>query len=186
LMEERLTALTSGPLSERLGPTEIWVGCGSPAAVARAARHGCSLLLQATVSRRRLGELKAQWEAEVVARPGRTPRFGVMREVWVDDNPRRLEWVRGRLFEMWRHYSNFWVDDPVAERSRREELAAQMARLAVFGPPEEVAGELAGLVAAGVDTLALRVRFDGVGGDALERCLELLADKVVPTLRAAA
>lgn len=186
LMEERLTALTSPPLAERLGPTDLWIGTGSEAGVVRAARHGCSVLLQATVHQRKLAGLRAQWETELVPRPGQIPRFGVMREVWVDENPDRLEWARGRLFEMWRHYSNFWVDDPVRERARREELAAQMARVAVFGSPDAVAEQLVGLIEAGADTLALRVRFDGVGGEALERCLELLAAKVLPRLREAA
>jgi alkanesulfonate monooxygenase SsuD/methylene tetrahydromethanopterin reductase-like flavin-dependent oxidoreductase (luciferase family) len=186
LMEQRLAALTSGPLSNRLGTTDLWVGCGASAAVARAARHGCSLLLLQTVSSHRLTEFRAQWEGELVAPPGSVPRFGVAREVWVDENPRRLEWARGRLFEMWRHYSNFWVDDPIRQQARREQLAARMAGLAIFGPPEEVAESLISLVEVGVDTLCLRVRFDGVGGDAVERCLDLLATKVVPSVRAAA
>lgn len=114
------------------------------------------------------------------------PRFGVMREVWVEDDPRRLEWIQARLYEMWRHYSNFWVADPVAEQSRREELAEQMSRTALFGSPAEVTDRLWALVEAGVDTLALRVRFDGVSGPALDRCLERLATEVLPELRNAA
>ena len=188
LMAEHLDALLRPPLRERFGATELWFGTGNGAGVARAARHGASVLLQPGIGRRRLPELRAGWEADLPPLlPGaRPPRFGVMREVWVEDDPRRLEWIKARLFEMWRHYSNFWVTDPIAEQPRREELAEQMSRTALFGSPAEVTDRLAGLVEAGVDTLALRVRFDGVSGPALHRCLERLAGEVLPDLRKAA
>jgi alkanesulfonate monooxygenase SsuD/methylene tetrahydromethanopterin reductase-like flavin-dependent oxidoreductase (luciferase family) len=185
LMDERLDELFQPPLRERFGATELWFGTGNAAGVERAARHNASVLLQPAIGRRRIPELRAAWEAgrPATAPGGTQPRFGVMREVWVEDDPGRLEWIRARLFEMWRHYSNFWVDDPVAEQGRREELAGQMSRTALFGSPAEVTDRLAALVEAGVDTLALRVRFDGVSGPALERCLERLAGEVLPVLR---
>lgn len=187
LMDDRLAQLRQSPLRERFGDTELWFGTGHAAGVARAARHGASVLLQPAIGRRRIPELRAGWEAGRPAQAGpRPPRFGVMREVWVEDDPRRLAWIRSRLYEMWRHYSNFWVADPLSERARREELAEQMSRTAVFGSPAEVIDRLAALVEAGVDTLALRVRFDGVGGPPFERCLERLADEVLPQLRKAA
>lgn len=190
LMDERLAELLAPPLSERFGATELWFGTGNEAGVTRAARHNASVLLQPGIGRRRIPELRAAWEDR--RRPdgwrtsGPVPRFGVMREVWVEDDARRLEWIRARLFEMWRHYSNFWVDDPVAEQDRREELAEQMSRTALFASSAEVTDRLGALVEAGVDTLALRVRFDGVSGPALDRCLERLATEVVPALRRAA
>lgn len=187
LMDSRLAELLRPPLRDRFGATELWFGTGNEAGVARAARHGASVLLQPAIGRRRIPELRAAWvDGRPAPAPGSSPsRFGVMREVWVEDDPQRLKWIRARLFEMWRHYSNFWVDDPVAEQSRREELAAQMSRTAIFGSPAEVTDRLTALVEAGADTLALRVRFDGVSGPALDRCLERLGGEVLPQLRKA-
>ena len=187
LTDDRLGQLLNPPLRERFGATDLWFGTGTAAGVTRAARHGASVLLQPAIGRRRIPELRAAWEADRQPAPGdRPPRCGVLREVWVEDDPRRLEWIRARLYEMWRHYSNFWVDDPVAEQGRREELAEQMSRTAVFGSSSEVTDRLGALVEAGVDTLALRVRFDGISGPAFDRCLERLATEVLPQLRKAA
>lgn len=187
LTDERLGELLSPPLRERFGATDLWFGTGTAAGVTRAARHGASVLLQPGIGRRRIPELRAGWEGDrQAAAADGPPRFGVLREVWVEDDPRRLEWIRARLYEMWRHYSNFWVDDPVAEQGRREELAEQMSLTAVFGSPAEVTDRLGALIEAGVDTLALRVRFDGVSGPAFDRCLERLAGEVLPELRKAA
>ena len=188
LMDDRLDELLRPPLRERFGDTELWFGTGNAAGVARAARHGASVLLQPAIGRRRIPELRSAWEADRPALPdgARPPRFGLMREVWVEDDPRRLEWIRARLSEMWRHYSNFWVTDPLSEQDRREELAEQMSRTAIFGGPAEVTDRLAALIEAGVDTLALRVRFDGVSGPTLDRCLERLAAEVLHELRKAA
>jgi alkanesulfonate monooxygenase SsuD/methylene tetrahydromethanopterin reductase-like flavin-dependent oxidoreductase (luciferase family) len=161
--------------------------------VARAGRFGASVLLMPTVPSRRIAALREEWAAAFVpasvpaddrgAPQGNpTPRLGVMRECWVDTDPAMVAWARGRLTEMWRHYSNFAVDDPVAERGRRDDLAEQMGRQAVFGSPDEVVDRLGRLISAGADTIALRVRFDGVSGAALRRCLHLIADRVLPQL----
>jgi alkanesulfonate monooxygenase SsuD/methylene tetrahydromethanopterin reductase-like flavin-dependent oxidoreductase (luciferase family) len=188
LTDDRLGELLRPPLREHFGATDLWFGTGTAAGVTRAARYGASVLLQPGIGRRRIPEMRAAWEADRNSEAGgdRLARFGVLREVWVEDDPRRLEWIRARLYEMWRHYSNFWVDDPVTEQSRREELAEQMSRTAVFGSPAEVTDRLGALIEAGVDTLALRVRFDGVSGPAFDRCLERLAGEVLPHLRKAA
>ena len=61
--------------------------------------------------------------------------------------------------------------------------AGKWARLAVMGSPAEVVDGLGALVDAGVDTLALRVRFDGIPSGEFERCAELLAGEVLPQLR---
>jgi alkanesulfonate monooxygenase SsuD/methylene tetrahydromethanopterin reductase-like flavin-dependent oxidoreductase (luciferase family) len=181
LTESRLEALR-GIYRERMGSADIWVGTAVAAGVDRAARFGCSVLLQPTVTSRRIGGLRSRWEDALVAHDGPPPRFGIMRETWVDSDPRVVQWARGRLREMWRHYSNFWLDDPAAERARRDELAEQMSRQALFGSPEEVVDRLGRLLEAGVDTLALRVRFDGVPTAALRRCLDLLVAEVLPQL----
>lgn len=187
--DQRMTELRGPELGRRMGPTDLWVGTGVSGGVARAGRFGASVLLMPTVPSRRIADLRADWAAAFVPTDGAeipavdpSPRLGVMRECWVDTDPAMVDWARGRLTEMWRHYSNFWVDDPVAERARRDELAEQMGRQAVFGSPDEVVERLGRLISAGADTIALRVRFDGVSGAALRRCLHLLADRVLPQL----
>lgn len=186
LTDERLKHLRGPDLAERTGPTDLWVGTGVSGGVARAGRFGASVLLMPTVTSRRVAALREEWTAALAQAPTATPgpprRLGVMRECWVDTDPATVEWARGRLIEMWRHYSNFWVDDPVAQRDKRDELAEQMGRQALFGSPDEVVDRLGRLIAAGADTIALRVRFDGVSGDALRRCLHLIADRVLPQL----
>jgi len=183
LTDDRLAELRGPELSGRMGPTDLWVGTGVSGGVARAARFGASVLLMPTVASRKVAALRQQWSDELVpVAGGPVPRLGVMRECWVDTDPGMVDWARGRLTEMWRHYSNFWVDDPVARRARRDELAEQMGRQALFGSPDEVVDRLGRLIEAGSDTLALRVRFDGVSGGALRRCLRLLAERVLPQL----
>lgn len=188
--DERLAQLRGPELGNRMGPTDLWIGTGVSGGVARAGRFGASVLLMPTVTSRRVAALREEWAAALVPalvpEPGPPPRLGVMRECWVDTDPAMVDWARGRLTEMWRHYSNFWVDDPVAQRAQRDELAEQMGRQALFGSPDEVVERLGRLISAGADTVALRVRFDGVSGDALRRCLHLIADRVLPQLGRAA
>lgn len=182
LVDDRLAALR-GEHRERVGPGDIWMGTGVESGVARAARFGASVLLMPTVSSRRIPHMRARWIDALAPVPGAAaPRFGVMRETWVDPDPARVRWARGRLNEMWRHYSNFWVDDPMAQRARRDELAAQMAGQALFGSPAEVVDRLGRLIEAGADTVALRVRFDGVPAVEVRHCLDHLVEKVLPQL----
>jgi len=183
LTDERLDALITPPLADRLGGTEVWVGAGSLPGIHRAARTGSSPFLPCTVGPRALAELRGVWADGFTGRGGPPARFGTHREVWVDRDPRRVEWARGRLVEMWRHYAAFFVEDPLADADRRERLAQAYARTAVFGSPAEVVDGLGAIIDAGVDTLALRVRFDGVAGDDFARCAELLAADVLPQLR---
>lgn len=183
LTDQRLEDLRGADLSKRMGPTDLWVGTGVASGVARAARFGASVLLMPTVTSRDVPGLRDEWSSGFVpVADTPPPRFGVMWECWVDTDPAMVDWARGRLIEMWRHYSNFWLDDPVAQRERRDELAEQMGRQALFGSPDEVVDRLGRLIDAGADTVALRVRFDGVRGDALRRCLHLLSERVLPQL----
>lgn len=183
LTDDRLAELRGADLRERMGHTDLWIGTGVSGGVARAARFGASVLLMPTVASRKVASLRQEWSAGLVPVDGcPAPRLGVMRECWVDTDSRMVDWARGRLTEMWRHYSNFWVEDPVSQRARRDELAEQMGRQALFGSPDEVVDRLGRLIAAGADTVALRVRFDGVSGDALRRCLRLLSERVLPQL----
>ncbi len=186
LVDQRLAQLREDERQERLGPVDMWMGTAAVNGVVRAARHGCSVLLQPTVTSSKIPELKQHWEENLVVLPGTKPRFGIMRETWVDSDPAVVDWARGRLTEMWRHYSNFSFNDPVARRADRDQAADQMTRLGVFGSASEVVDRLGRLIEAGVDTVAVRIRFDGVTGAALQRCLEGFAADVMPQLRGAA
>jgi hypothetical protein len=55
---------------------------------------------------------------------------------------------------------------------------------ATLGNPQQVLEELAPMVQdGGLDVLVLRVRFDGIEPREVRRCLELMAETVVPELR---
>jgi alkanesulfonate monooxygenase SsuD/methylene tetrahydromethanopterin reductase-like flavin-dependent oxidoreductase (luciferase family) len=193
VLDEAFTRLTVGDLRARIGATEVWSGQTSDAGMRRAGRHGLGLLFaEADAATFRRG--RALWRAELGDRDGDPPRTAVFRDVWVDRDPRRVEWIRGRLLEMWRNYSIQWSDDPVsrggtvieefpAKRAQRDAMAEATARRFVVGSPAQVVDELAEIVEAGADGFAFRVRFDGVGGPDLERCLDLLAGDVMPQLR---
>lgn len=184
LLDERLGALLAPPLRDRLGATQVWLGTGSVAGAARAARHGASVLVQPATGRRRLSEMYGTWQGQTPgAAAGQPARFGAMADVWVEDDERQLEWVTARVRETWRQYSNFWCDDPVTEQDRREMLVEQMSGTAVLGSPAKVTDHLAGLIELGVDSLVLRIRFDGLDGRVLDRCLERLSAEVLPQLR---
>jgi alkanesulfonate monooxygenase SsuD/methylene tetrahydromethanopterin reductase-like flavin-dependent oxidoreductase (luciferase family) len=59
-----------------------------------------------------------------------------------------------------------------------------MMKFGTLGTPEQVVEELAEIVRTGIDELILRVRFDGIEARDVEECLRVLADEVVPQLRA--
>ncbi|MCU1397724.1 MAG: hypothetical protein JWN62_833 [Acidimicrobiales bacterium] len=207
LYEEHMDGLV-GDYSERLGRTQIWSGFmsgGKPAL--RAARYGASLALPDR-GVDALRSIREEWQANFVLRddPG---RLLVMRDVWVDRDPRFLEWIRGRMTESWRHYSLFfvsgsppssdaawqeghkgelgqsgqtWWDAP--DLDSRDEMAEATAAGALLGSPEQVVDALAPLVNSGViDGYIFRIQFGGIGPDHIERCMGLLAEEVVPVLR---
>jgi alkanesulfonate monooxygenase SsuD/methylene tetrahydromethanopterin reductase-like flavin-dependent oxidoreductase (luciferase family) len=196
VLDEDLERLLAGDLVNRLGPTELWSGQNSPAGIRRAARNGLGLLIAMADVPRYL-DARAVYERHWQPRPGQPPRIVDFRDTWVDTDPRRIAWVKGRLLEMWRNYAVNWIDIPGYQGmelsddvdTRRGQLATMAERTSasfVAGSPAQVVDTLAPLVEAGVDGFAFRVRFDGVGGPDLRRSLELLASDVVPQLQRAA
>lgn len=189
LMNQHLTALIDGDLADRFGPTEIYMGGGSAAALRRAGRFGTGLLLayagpEEAVERREL------WQQHLRANPRQSPRLATIRDVWVDSDPRRLDWIRARMREMWRFYARF--DDAevrehhVPGETPSEDVEANipsMMRYGTLGDADAVREELAAIVRTGVDELVLRVRFDGIDAPLVERCLRTLAEEVVPALK---
>jgi alkanesulfonate monooxygenase SsuD/methylene tetrahydromethanopterin reductase-like flavin-dependent oxidoreductase (luciferase family) len=189
LMEEALAALVDGELAERFGPTELYMGGASPAVLRRAGRFGIGLLL-AYAGPTEAAERRELWVASLRAEPRQPPRIATIRDVWVDRDERRLDWVRGRMEEMWRFYSRF--DDAevkvhhVHGEKPKEDVEANipsMMRYGTLGDPEQVYEELAAIVRTGIDELVLRVRFDGIESELVEECLRTRADEVVPELR---
>jgi len=193
LLEAALEQLVNGDQRERFGATDLWFGVGGPKALRRASRYGASVVLpQPTLERYR--KSRALWEADLRPRAGHKPRMTVFLDVWVERDSRRIEWIKGRLLEMWRNYAINWIDDPAfmgqkpaegfqAQLAQREALAHGSCNSFVVGTPAEVVDRLAPFVEAGADGFAFRIRFDGVGGPDLEQSLRLLANEVVPQLQ---
>lgn len=185
LMDEMLEVMVDGRHSELFANTELWMGGSTDAVVRRSARFGTSLLLgyPDAVELRRI---RALWESQLRASPSFVPRLGVIREVWVDRDQRRIDYVRGRLTEMWRYYADFPVDHWAsrAASEKRGRNAEELTSYAIVGSPEEVVDALAPLVGAGLDLIVMRVRYgDGMEIELVKDCLALLADEVVPHLR---
>ncbi len=189
LLEEYLAALVDGEYAERFGQTEIFVGGAGPSVLRRAGRFGLSLIL-AYAGPQEAAERQTVWRQHLRENPRQEPRLASIRDVWVDRDERKLEWIRGRMREMWRFYGRF--DDAkvkehhVPGETPSEDVDANipsMMRYGTLGDPEQVLAELSEIVRTGVDELVLRVRFDGIEPREVEKCLRLLADEVVPELR---
>jgi len=193
LLEAALEQLVNGDLRDRFGATDLWFGVGAPKALRRAARYGASVVLpQPTMDRYR--KARALWDAELRPRSSSKPRMVVFLDTWVERDVRRIDWIKGRLHEMWRNYALNWIDDPTfqgmepaqgfaAQLAQREAMALRSCNAFVVGTPSQVVERLAPFVEAGVDGFAFRIRFDGVGGPDLERSMRLLAEEVVPQLQ---
>jgi alkanesulfonate monooxygenase SsuD/methylene tetrahydromethanopterin reductase-like flavin-dependent oxidoreductase (luciferase family) len=189
LMEEYLEALVDGEYAERFGPTEIFMGGAGPAVLQRAGRFGLSLLL-AYAGPAEARERRATYEAALRPEPRQPSQIATIRDVWVDRDPRRLDWIRDRMREMWRFYARF--DDAKVHvhhvhgetpSASVEANIPSMMKFGTLGTPEEVVEELAEIVRTGIDELILRVRFDGIEARYVEDCMRVLADEVVPELR---
>lgn len=189
LMEEYLEELVDGAAAARLGEIELYMGGGSPAAVRRAGRYGISLLL-AYAGPEEAAARRALWQQNLRAEPRQDLRIATIRDVWVDGDPVRLDWVRGRMAEMWRFYARF--DDAEVKshhihgETPSDDVEANIPAMMAYGTlgtPDDVFEELARIVETGIDELILRVRFDGIDADLVEKQLRVLAEEVVPELR---
>jgi alkanesulfonate monooxygenase SsuD/methylene tetrahydromethanopterin reductase-like flavin-dependent oxidoreductase (luciferase family) len=181
-----LDELLGGEHDAELGDAQLWLGGSADAMVARAARRGLSIVVPGNNGARGVARAAAVHAEHLRPRAGVDARIGVIKEVWIEDDPRRLAEARERLRSMWRHYSTYWVDgspDDPDRAARREQVVGGITGKAVLGSAEQVLDELAALVEAGAGTVACRVRFDSTESGRVLDVMERLAAHVLPELR---
>jgi alkanesulfonate monooxygenase SsuD/methylene tetrahydromethanopterin reductase-like flavin-dependent oxidoreductase (luciferase family) len=148
-----------------------------------------------------LGRFKAVKQVvddELPAGNGTMPRLGVIREVWVEDDPGRARWFRRRYEELWHHYAGIanadspFQTDATARKVTVEDTGTgpgatqdpmELADMAIIGSADEVIDRLWEFIDAGADTLVFHVRVGGMPTAALRENLRRLATAVIPSGR---
>jgi alkanesulfonate monooxygenase SsuD/methylene tetrahydromethanopterin reductase-like flavin-dependent oxidoreductase (luciferase family) len=198
--DARIEELRSPPWQDRMGSTEVWIGGEAPAVIRSAVRFGAPLLLHVDVDK--LRSIRALAEAEVAEGRGTMPELAVIREVWVEDDPRRAAWVRGRYQELWHHYAAIAnAESPYRTSASARKLTVaevspgggvttqdpeELADIAIIGSAGEVVERLTEFLEAGARRLVFHIRIGGMPTAALRENLEALATQVVPRLKEAA
>lgn len=178
-----LDELLGGEHDADLGAAQLWLGGSADNMVARAARRGLPIVVPGNNGARGVARAVSVYSEHFASRPGVEPGIGVIKEVWIEDDPARRAEARERLKSMWRHYSTYWVDGAEDRDERREQVVAGIAGKAVMGTAEQVLDELAGLVEAGARTVACRIRWDSTDSARVVENIERLATEVLPHLR---
>jgi alkanesulfonate monooxygenase SsuD/methylene tetrahydromethanopterin reductase-like flavin-dependent oxidoreductase (luciferase family) len=181
-----LDELLGGEYDAELGDAQLWLGGSADNMVARAARRGLPILVPGNNGARGVARAASVYAEHLEPRVGVRPQIGVVKEVWIEDDPRRLDEARERLKSMWRHYSTYWIDGADDRDSRREQVVGGIAGKAVMGSPAQVLDELARLVEAGASTVACRIRYDSTDTARVTENMERLAADVLPYLRSTA
>lgn len=181
-MDRHLDALVAGwprPADGR----RPWVGGMAPAAIARAARHGCGLMLPQTLTPEALAETIERYRS-ATDDPG---PIGMTKDVCVEPDPQRAAAFRHGLR---RHFTeeigSWWALRGRLGFEQPDGLARQLERIdacALVGPATAVAEALDDALAAGVDFLLLRVAFDFVDPAELHVQMRRVAEDVAPLLR---
>jgi alkanesulfonate monooxygenase SsuD/methylene tetrahydromethanopterin reductase-like flavin-dependent oxidoreductase (luciferase family) len=178
-----LDELLSGEYNEQLGDAQLWLGGSADTMVARAARRGLPIIVPGNNGARGVARAAAVYSEHLSPRQGVRPQIGVIKEVWIEDDQRRLNEARERLKSMWRHYSTYWIEDEEDRDAKREAVVEGIANKAIMGSASQVLDELARLVEAGAGTVACRIRFDSTDSLRVMDNLERLAADVLPHLR---
>jgi alkanesulfonate monooxygenase SsuD/methylene tetrahydromethanopterin reductase-like flavin-dependent oxidoreductase (luciferase family) len=191
LMEATLATLAQAwagslgdePTVQHPGPP-IWIGGMAAPAIARAARLGHRLMLPQTLLSDKLATLADDFREQYEG-PGRGT-VGVLRDVWIEPDPRRAALVREKLRRHYREEAGaWWVLKGHLGFAQPEYMERQLARVAdaaLVGTVEEVASGLGALFEAGADLVVVRLEFDFVTQDELHEQLARVAEDVAPAL----
>lgn len=162
----------------------IWLGGMATPTLERAARRGHSLMLPQTIYTRELAPLLDEYRSL-----GGTGVIGIMRDTWVEPDPKRAARARERIAA---HYLEeagaWWVLKGTVGFENPEQLARQSARTlaaAPVGSAEKVAERLRADIAAGVEIFALRLAYDFCSQAELREQIRRVAEEVAPLLEGA-
>lgn len=160
-MDAALDRLASMPQPH----ARMWVGGMARPAIERAAARGLGLMLPSTLSKRQLRDAIALAQ-DTATEAGRTVRIGLMKYAWPTDGSERGRREAEGALDLWtREYAGAWF--PLQGRQGFDSpdlLDSQMRRsaeTALIGHPQEIAGELAGFAADGVQMCVLHLLGDG-------------------------
>lgn len=180
LFETYVEEMRSDPA---LADVQWWFGGVTPVALRRAGRYGAGALLM-FVTPSKIKRCRDIYLEAFDSSGGAVPRIGLVKEVWVDHDQKRLDALRTRLRAMWEHYASSLVPDPgdPEQRAQFQAVADDWNASSLVGTPSEVLDQLGQLIDGGVEMLAMRVRFDGVEHAVLRECMDLIATEVLPQL----
>jgi alkanesulfonate monooxygenase SsuD/methylene tetrahydromethanopterin reductase-like flavin-dependent oxidoreductase (luciferase family) len=202
--EDALTVLSGAldPEAEAVLPrphrrVPLWLGGHADVTIARAARHGCGLLLPPVLSPEEATHCVARFREEEAAagrEPGLLP-VAVHVTVYVDRTTDgaeafflpRIEQIYRETYAAWGRFTD---EAGVPIRTDRPELLARqienVTSRVVCGSPEQVAGRLDWTAESGADLLICKVQAGSVPQPQLHASMTLLATEVLPRLLAPA
>jgi alkanesulfonate monooxygenase SsuD/methylene tetrahydromethanopterin reductase-like flavin-dependent oxidoreductase (luciferase family) len=192
--------LLKGDLKERFGATELWSGQFSEVGRRRAGRYGRSTVLGAATGEQ-FRQLKEHYESQFHPFAGDKPRYVTMCPIWIETDPRKVEWISARAMENFRSaYSVNYVDDVrrighfdatayeqvsdlESQRKQHDALIDNEGNPSMpFSSSSQMVDYLGPLVEAGVNAIIFS-RFDGTTPEMDTRAMDLVASEVVPQLQ---
>lgn len=157
--------------------SRVWIGGMADAALARAARFGCGILLPQTVRTRRLRQI-----IDMHRDAGGGP-VGITKDVHVAEDA--TEFRRALRAHFREEIGSWWTLRGQQGFQRPGELATQLDRVddsAIAGPAGQVADLLGELLVEGVDFLLLRLCYDFLAPQQLHEQIARVAEEVAPLL----